>query len=453
MTLKERMAALSGSDILRDLTRLVSGTVGGRLIMLAALPFVTRLYSPADFALLAAYLGLVSLVSVVACLRFDIAIPVAQEEEDAAHLLVLSLAIAGAVAGFGLIVVLTAPQKVAMMLGQPDLAPWLWLVPVGVLMAASYSALQFWATRARRFGSIAVTRVTQAAAGAGTMLALGWVGAVPFGLLLGNMLNIGAGSLRLSLQALRQDAAKLAQVSCSGLLAVFSRYRRYPLYSTPEALANMAGIQVPVLLVAAFAGAEAGFLLLAQQIMAAPMSLLGSSISQVYVSRAPRELREGQLAEFTAGILHRLMQIGIWPLIFIGIVAPALFRLIFGADWARAGEIVSWMVPWIVLQFLASPISMVMYVADRQRAMLALTLLGGVLRIGALFMALRLGGEALVPAFIGSSAVFYGACLIVFCHVAGIGLRLGEFKIWRYLIFPLAIYGIFQVVYGGYFRA
>jgi hypothetical protein len=64
------------------------------------------------------------------------------------------------------------PDRIAAALGAPALAPYLWLVPLCVAMAGSYSALQFWATRARRFGAIARTRVGQAAAGGLAMLAL-----------------------------------------------------------------------------------------------------------------------------------------------------------------------------------------------------------------------------------------------------------------------------------------
>nr|WP_047166697.1 oligosaccharide flippase family protein [Sphingomonas sp. Y57] len=449
VSLRAKLRGLTGSDMLRDVLKLVSGTVGGRLIALAALPLATRLYTPEDFALLAVYLGVVGMGGVVACLRLDVAIPVAHDDQDAAHLLVLALLIALTFTTLVLIAILTAPHALAGLLGQMRLAPWLWMIPPGILMAANYSALQFWATRMRRFGSIAITRVTQATTGAATMLVLGWAGIAPFGLLLGNMLSTSAGGLRLGREALRAYSASLRRVTRPGLVAAFRSYRRFPIYSVPDALANMAGTQVPVMIVAAHAGAEAGFLLLAQQIMTAPMTLLGSSIAQVYLSRAPEEMRKGQLAEFTLGILSRLMQTGVGPLVLAGLLAPSVFPLIFGAQWTRAGEIVAMMVPWMALQLLGSPISTVMYIADRQRAMLALTLFGGALRVGAVVTAIGAGRD-LVSAFVGSSVVFYGACLLVCCRAAGLGLGRGERRLLIYLILILGAYGAFQAISSGW---
>jgi len=438
MKLRLRLASFLGNDLMQDLLRLIGGTIGGRLIALAAMPAVTRLYSPSDFALLAVYLGLVSLFGVIASLRFDVAIPVAQGDLDAAHLLVLALLIAASMASAWGFAAYFASERIANLLGQPKLVPWLWLVPFGVLMAGSYSALQFWATRTRRFGSIAMTRITQASVGVATMLGLGLAGVAPLGLLVGNMLSNGSGSLRLSLEALQKDRALISKITWRGLANTLKDYRRFPAYSTPEALANLAGLQVPMMMVAALAGSEAGFLLLAQQVMAAPLALLGSSVSQVYVSRAPEEMRKGNLGDFTLIILIRLIQIGVGPIIFFGVIAPILFPFIFGAEWTRSGEIIAWMIPWTILQLLASPLSMVLHVTGRQSWAALLQITGAFLRIGAVLT---------VPIFLNDAyveSVIWGASLFYFVYLCVVIKTSGVFRVnrWFYKIFFSLIYVI-----------
>ncbi|WP_322867895.1 lipopolysaccharide biosynthesis protein [Aquicoccus sp. G2-2] len=186
---------LTSSSIVRDVAKLVSGTVGGRLVLLLAMPVVTRLYSPEDFELLAVYAALVGTVAVASCLRFEIAIPLAENDDDAVHLLILSLMSAAGVVALLLLLAVILPQQVAELVGSPEIGAYMWLVALGVAMTASYSALQFWATRNRRFGAIARTRVGQASTGAATMLGFGWLGLAPMGLLLGNMFSLGAGAV------------------------------------------------------------------------------------------------------------------------------------------------------------------------------------------------------------------------------------------------------------------
>lgn len=419
----ERFLTRLGGSFLSDVVKLSFGTLAGRAIALAALPLLTRLYGPEDFALLAVYLSLVSTIAVAACLRLEIAIPLAETETDAAGLLALSgLVLTGVVLATA-VPALVAPYRIAALLGSPGIASYLWLVPLGIVFAGSYSALQYWATRARRFGDIARTRVSQTITGVGTMLALGWAGVTPFGLLLGNMLNIGAGGTLLATGAWRHDRAVLRLVSLATLGDVFRRYCRYPMFSTPEALFNIAGLQIPVLLIAAYAGAEAGFLLLAMQIMTAPMTLLGKSISQVYMSRAPEEMRAGRLAPFTLSIMKRLVIVGTGPLVLIAAVSPIVFPWVFGAEWARAGEIVTWLMPWMVLQFIASPGSIVMFVVGRQRAMLALTTAGFILRVGGVGIALMVAPEGAIRGLVIGSVCYYALVLAFVVNAAGMNSK------------------------------
>ncbi|MFM7012630.1 MAG: lipopolysaccharide biosynthesis protein [Betaproteobacteria bacterium] len=405
------------TGFLGDVLKLSLGTLGGRLIGFLALPVLTRLYSPDDFAVLALYLALVSTLAVASCFRLEVAIPLAETDDEAAALLALALFFLTVVAAVLAVISIFLRDPVIRALRAPTLAPYLWLVPMGVVMAGSYSALQNWATRTRRFGDIARTRVTQAVAGVTAMLTLGGLGVTPLGLLLGNMLNIGAGGIRLATSALRLSAGPLRGVRLTSLASALRRNRRYPLFSTPESVFNIAGAQVPVMMIAAHAGPEAGFMMLAMQVMTAPMTLLGGAISQVYVSRAPDEYRAGRLAPFTLSIMRRLVLVGSGPLILAGALAPWVFPLIFGPEWARSGEIVTQLVPWMALQFIASPVSMVMFVVGRQRAMLALTTFGAVLRISSVGVAIA-AGYPVVLVFAVSSAVFYATCCVVFMSAA-----------------------------------
>lgn len=402
-----KLRGLLSNSLFTDAAKLASGTAAGRLVLVAVMPLVTRLYSPADFALLAVYMALVNTIVVAACLRLEVAIPLAETDGQAADLLYMALLAGFVISILILIIALFAAQQTANLIGNPFIAPYIWLVGFGVFFGASYAALQYWATRARRFGSIGRTRVTQACVGATAMLGLGWLDVTPLGLLVGNMLTVGAGGARLALEAARNDVDRLRCVTWKRMVATLRRYRRYPLFSTPEALANVAGIQVPILLIAALSGEAAGQLFLAMQIMTAPMTLLGRSIGQVYMSRAPEELRHGRLARFTFAMMRRLFLIGVGPMALAAALAPWMFPLVFGANWTSAGAIVSWIAPWMLLQLVVSPVSMALYVTDRQALALGLQVFGLLLRIGAVAWAGGAMPTAIVETYAVSGAIFY----------------------------------------------
>ena len=415
-----RVNRLLGSAFLKDVLKLSAGTLLGRSITIISLPVVTRLYSPEEFKLLAVYLSVISILSVIACFRLEIAIPLAKNDEDAVNLQLLALLVLFLFVSLVTAAVFLRPDEAAQLIGQPTIAPFLWLVPVGTAMVGSYAIFQFWATRLRRFGEISRTRIGQAVVGSATLLSLGWAGVAPLGLLLGNTLNTGAGGLSLGLSALRRDRVLYERVSITRMRAAFSSYYRYPVYSTPEALFNVAGLQVPILIIAAQGGDEAGFILLAIQVMTVPMTLLGGSVSQVYMSRLPEEFRKGMVAPFTFDIVSRLLLIGAGPILLIGALGPIIFPKIFGAQWTQAGEMLFWLAPWMVLQFIVSPVSTVMLVVGKQSAMLALTTIGLMLRVGATLFAPYSGFFSAYQGFAIGSMIYYVVFLIFVFYAAKI---------------------------------
>lgn len=432
--IRGKLHKLLEKDFVRSVGVLAGGTAFAQALSVLALPILTRLYTPADFSVLAVYTSALAMIAVVACLRLEIAVPMPERDEDAANILVLALTFSAVFSFATGIAIYLFPDRVIALLRQPAFSPYMWLLPIGVWLASSYAAFQFWASRKKRFLIIAKTRMMQAVGGSGTQLILGWAGIAPLGLLLGHMFSSGAGLLGLGRQAQKDILPCVGAINRSNLRRMLREYSRFPKYSTLDALANSVGIQLPVIIIAALAvGPDAGYLMLATRVMAAPMALIGGAVSQVYLSRAADELRSGTLDIFTADVLKGLIRTGFGPLLVVGIIAPTAFSIIFGKDWTRAGDLVAWMTPWFALQFLSSPISMVMHVTGRQRAMLLLTASGLCIRLGSMYLAFYAAKLYFAEAYAISGAVFYFICFCVFSCVAGISLKKMRLIVWRSL--------------------
>lgn len=401
-------------SFLRNVTILTGGAAFAQALMVLALPILTRLYSPEDFSLLAVYVAIIGIVTVVSCLRYNIAIPLPEDDEDGMALLAVSLFATVGLSVLLTLPVLLIPGQTALFLGQPGLEPYLWMVPLGVLLGSTYNALQYWASRKKRFGLVTRTRMTRAVGGVSAQTGIGVMAPSPFGLIFGHMLYSGLGVIGLLRDLLRQDQSILRNQDAARLRAQATAYRRFPLWSVPEALFNTAGIQLPIILIAASAaGPEAGFLMLAMRVMGVPMGLIGSSVAQVFLVEAPERLRDGTLPAFIRKTMWTLLKTGAPPLFAVGVLSPVCFPLVFGAEWVRAGWLVAWMTPWFVLQFIASPVSMVLHVMGRQNVAMLLQGFGLVLRVGAVLLANDAIAGYISEIYAVSGALFYGAYLMV----------------------------------------
>lgn len=437
------------SSFVRSVGVLVGGTAFAHAITALALPILSRLYSPTDFSTLAVFAGLLSIISVAACLRFDVAVAIPESDADAINVLALALACAALVAGLVALLVLFIPQSLVVRLNQPLLAPYLWLLPLGVIVAASSSALQNWFIRKKAFGLIARSRIGQSAVGTGTQVGLGFTGLASLGLLTGYVMNTGAACLVLGYRLLQCERKMLRSITRQNMQSMFEAYDRFPKYSTLEALSNSAAIQVPIILIAGLAlGPEAGYLMLAISVMQAPMALIGSAIGQVYLSQAPVEYRAGRLGLFTVDILAGLMKTGVGPILFAGIVSPTAFAIVFGPDWHRSGELVAWMTPWFLLQFLASPISMALHITNRQHVALVLQVFSMIFRVAAVY-----GASSYRPVYIAETYALSGA--VVYLIYFLVVLRVVDVEISAFIrntikltpiIFAWIMVGIFSLL-------
>jgi O-antigen/teichoic acid export membrane protein len=231
--------------------------------------------------------------------------------------------------------------------------------------------------------------------------------------------------LALSRQVVLRDKDALRSVSFNRMRRVGLRYKQFPKYSVAEALAQAAGLNLPIIVIAASAvGPEAGFLILAMRATQAPMSLIGSAVGQVFASTAPDAHRNNDLCNVTAKTIGRILKLAAGPMLFFSVVAPEIFVFVFGPEWDRAGELVRWMTPLLLIHMMASSIGAVLYITDQQRLAFILQLTGAVIRIGSVFVIAKIASNWLSEAYAVSGALFYSAYLVVGLRCAGVSVDL-----------------------------
>lgn len=405
---------------MRSVGVLMSGSALAQMLLILVLPLLTRLYTPDDFRDLAIYVAILGIVSVAACLRLDLAIALPERDKDAVNLLALALCASAITTAATLIVILVLAPQIPKSRGAFLL---LCLLPLGVWLTSSFNALQWWFIRRKQFATVALTRVSQAGAGVGTQVGLSSLSA-PVGLIVGHTIASGSGLFVLLRKFQKLELSLVKKVSLSRMRVVLSRYKNFPKYSAFETLFNAASVQAPILVIAAFKNdAEVGFLMLAMRVIQAPMGLIGSSVAQVYLSQAAEKHRRGELGTFTGQIIRGLMKSGIVPLLLLGLVAPFAASFVFGPQWVRTGELVAWMTPWFVMQYIGSPVSVVLQVTGHQRLALGLQLFGLCLRVALVFFAINFSSGRASEFFAVSGFIFYSFYFFLILRVAKIPLR------------------------------
>ncbi len=354
---------LPAGDFAVGVGHLVGGAFVAQLLTIAASPLLTRLYNPEDFGLLAAFTGALMLTNVVSRMRYEMAIPLSRSDLVAANVSALALLIAGLMSVIFSIALTFHEAWIYQYFRINGIEAVFWLFPVGVFFAGAYVVFSYWATRKRRFLSIAQARVQQSATTLVAQLASYGFGGVS--LLVGYVAGHVVGFLSLS-RILVNDASA-TKVSIAGMKRVACRYRRFPLFYGSGGLLNSAGQYItPLVFAISFGAVSTGLYALANRILLLPMGLVGNSVGQAFFPSAVDAYRLGQLRGSVESLHRHLCEFGLPPIFLMALAAPELFAFVFGEAWRQSGEYARWMAPWMYWQLVSSPLSTVFAVAEEQ---------------------------------------------------------------------------------------
>ena len=389
----------------RHVMTLASGTAIAQLLLVLATPVLTRLYTPADYGTLAVYASTLTVLLVLASLRYESAVPLPEDEDVAGSVLAIALLVlAGMVMLVSVLVWLAGDAFVARANAQ-RLRPYLWLLPVGLLGAGAYQALQYWAIRRRAFSRIARTKLSQGVGQVGTQVGLGALGLGAPGLLIGDVIGRVAGGGGLALLAWRDRP--FARVTRESLAAAAARYARFPLFTTWSGLFNVGSLQLPSLMFSAsFGAAAAGLYALSYKMLVLPTMLVAQAVGQVFLARASTLAREpDKLRRLTERTALALFACGLPVFGAVAIGGPQLFAAVMGNEWEQAGRYAQALAPWFAVWLVSNPLNGLFSVREWQGSALAFAAFEFALRLAALVIGIRRGSPMLAVALLSASGV------------------------------------------------
>jgi O-antigen/teichoic acid export membrane protein len=362
-------AAMPRGGFVRGALAIASATGAAQLISILSAPIVTRLYTPSDYGAYAVAGSLLTVLIAVACVRYDLAIPLPKSDSAAANVLALCLVAVVAVTLVSLPILWLVGPRILDTIGAAVLSPYVFLISIGVLSGGIVAAFTGWMIRTKSYSEIAANRLTQSGTLVAAQIGFGLLGLGAAGLLIGTVAGNIAGTGRLVRAAWRRSATSFRSVSRQEVVSTAKRYRRFPIYSAPSAFLNNVGLEAPLLLIVAIYGTGVGGqFALAQRVVALPVFVLAAAVGQVYFAEAARLQNEDPTAlrRLFWRTTRSLALTAIGPFLLAALLAPLLFGLLFGQAWSEAGLYVAILAPMYFLQFVATPTGGTLDVLERQ---------------------------------------------------------------------------------------
>lgn len=341
-------------------------------------PIITRIYNPNEYGVLTVYTSILGIIVIIASLKYELGIPIAEDDEKAVNVMALSFFILFFFVALIFVIFYFCGEIILTLLDASILTNYMYLIPIGVLFGGSYRIIINWAYRNKDFKSISKTKLTQSIVGNGTKIGLGMFGIGPIGLILGQIFKEGAGIVTLSRPFLLKDKHLLRKINREGIHYSVKRYKRFAYFSAPSQLLDAAGLQLPVFFITSLYGSQVlGFYGLANSIVNLPMVLIGQSVGDVFYVEAAHVGRENpkRIKDLSNKLFKRLVIIGLIPLLVLLFFGPFLFSFVFGSQWYEAGVYARIIAFLVFFRFIFMPISGIYSVLEHQKEKFFLDLL------------------------------------------------------------------------------
>jgi len=349
----------------KNVTSVLTGTAMAQSIPILGSLAIARLYTVDDFGIYSAWLGIALILSVISTGRFEasIAIQAPRKNQFLAFQATNFFIVAMGVLLSCFLLFFT--QIEFSWLKIFELKFLLLLVPTGMVMAFSQTQQSLLAATGQ-YKLLSIFRVVQALLIIVPQILIGYWFKSPVYLATAHF--IGVLVTILMVRYFSPDLKLFSFYNKDLLLNFYKRYKNFLVYSLPADFMNSLSAQLPVIVVTVNFGSETGGILaLTMRTLGAPIGILGKSVLDVFKKYASDEYRLlGTCSNIYLKTLFYLTFLAGLFSIFIFFFSKALFTTLFGSEWVKAGEIAVLLLPLFALRFVASPLSYLIYIAEKQ---------------------------------------------------------------------------------------
>ena len=367
---------------------LAFSSISVQLLTILAFPVTSRLFKPEAFGIMAAFISITGILVNVASFRYELALVLPGEKDEAAHVFTLGFLITFIVTAFTVLIIALFGRTVLILGNVPELIRYMWLFPVTIFFTGYANLFNYWYIRLKAFREIATVRLISKISHVGSAIGFGFLGYTSaFYLITAAIIfQISATFIYLFLSLRYFYGFITRKCSISEIVNVAKKYIKFPLYSSWSDLLNVASQSVPIILITAFFGtAVAGFYSRALALVHVPFFFLSTSIRDVFFQRVSEKKSAGEnISDFIESITKRLVSIILLPMLLLILISTDLFVIIAGERWLDAGVYTRLLIPWMCVGFISFPLSVLFPVMNLQDIQLVYNIFLFIARVAAL---------------------------------------------------------------------
>ena len=344
----------SKSRFRKNIISIATGSLASQIVLILAMPLLTRLYKPEEFGILALFTSAYAIFVGLITLKYDLSIILPQSKDKAVQLTVLTLVLSFL---FSLIIFLLIVISY-FAFNRPENGYFL-LLPLSIFLGAAYTCGQQWSARATEYSRYAKSQVINSVVNVVVCVLLAvFVKNIMGSLVLGYIAGLIAGLFVIvnSFVKLKKTHG-LYNLHFSKLIDIAIEYKRFPIFVLPSMLLISLGVNAtPFVFQAIFSLTSLGHYSLANRFLVGPSGIISGAVGEAFRAEFVDRQRCGfEISGLYKHTLIKMLFVACPLFIIIFIFAPSLFSVLLGESYRDTGLLARYLCLGVFSQFISNP--------------------------------------------------------------------------------------------------
>ncbi len=357
---------MKNSDFIKSLTVLLTGTLIAQFIGYALAPVISRQFSPTEMGEFGMFQRWVVLLATIATARYEFSLPLPKRDEHSFQLYRLALFSTMVTLGITLIGFLIYGLYIEKAVG---FALWALVLVFSTAALVFFNLGTNWAIRHKEFKRISFSKMTNSLSLNISRVLSGFFHMGKWGLFLSFLLSLLIGAAHFLKDFFHWNKKPTTSLSKKKMMSLARTYKDFPLINLPHALSdNLREVLVALLIIEVFSEQIFGSFDHTFRMLRLPVMIIGTSISQILFNRiSSYRLEKKMLMPIVVKVFLSLSVLSLIPFSIVYFFGQPLFVFVFGEQWQESGRLSEIMAPWLMLNFVSSPLTIIPLVLEQQK--------------------------------------------------------------------------------------
>lgn len=393
-------------------SKLVSGAIGAQIINLLAMPIITRAYTPEALGQLNIYVSSSLILSFIMPVGFQLAMPLAKDDKEVKSIESITFYSSMSICILLVALIWGIKANIDSFEFINNIGYLVYLIPIGAMLQGWSTVSENYCYQSDRYNLPPISNVTQSLINNGLKIILSKLYATSAALIISTFSAYVTRFFVIKISLLLcGEKNKIKKEFGIGEIEIINKYKDFPKYRLPQMFINTFSQHMPLYFLGYFfSNSIVGFFGIANTVLALPISLLGTSISNVLYPKFAKKIEaKGSICSDIVKAMLIISAIALVPFLILALYSSDIFGLVFGDNWRTAGQYASCLAVNSYFMFLSRPIISAIPVLKLQKQFLMFEIFSVANKMAALLFGVFVFNEALVSVFIFSivSAFMY----------------------------------------------